>query len=426
MPIYSTNIIYNNSILNSPPATNKYNLNIISCKNIKSPTMPNIPYSIKEANKNQHYLDTKNIENKTEKWLQNNSNNHNIETTNYYDDNFLSWNGHFLSLSKKKQYDRVNLHKQNILTPFEITNGLKKTYENKKIKVKDFTIRNLKIAQQTIDMVKSGLCYGSGNQIIDLFSSAGESDLRTIHARTNTDITHPFSSLISGGSNCGGIAQLTAAILVRNNDLIDHPISIVKGGTYDNGQKYDHDYVIIGDPFDSKYGIENTVVVDPWGVLAIPTTLSESIFPNPNIVATKPQGVVKNFVKKDMENLYRESTEGIQNILKQKFNTDLKPGKELLLSLLREDNISGLWNIFITAKDPSTQYYSDNIEDTYSFDDIPKDLFQYKLHGIKLANSLGYGSSMNLDAWDKIHDIDLSYKKSNLINLSQNFEITIL
>ncbi|STO57193.1 hypothetical protein [Grimontia hollisae] len=342
--------------------------------------------------------------------------------SNYYNNQCLYWNGNGFSIKSDGNSETVSLHKQIDISPISITNGLKKEYEHKKIKVKDFTIKNLEIAKETIDMVKAGLCYGSGNQIVDLFASAGESDLRTIHARTNTAVTHPFSPLISGSSNCGGVAQLTAALLVRNEKLKDHPVSIVKGGVYADGKPYDHDYVIIGDPSDPEYGPENTVVVDPWGVLAIPTTLSESVFPNPNIAVTKPKGVVKAFNKDDMENLFRESTSKIEASVRKEFGVDLKPGKELLQSLISEDDEDRFWNVFITAKDPSTQYYSDNIHLARSFDEVPKNLFEVKLKGFNLLQKLGFGMSTNKQAWSSISNTDFQYQKSERISLFDKME----
>lgn len=147
---------------------------------------------------------------------------------------------------------------------------------NEIAQVKSTTIQALADADKAISIVKNILADGAGNQRQDIESSQGESWARSELATNAYSAGTPSNKLKRAqkfqGGNCSVFAMVAAAALQAKgtNAPLQRVMTPLPGGG-------SHEYILLGDRRDPKWGTRNTVVVDAWPIHPKPTTLARAV-----------------------------------------------------------------------------------------------------------------------------------------------------
>lgn len=146
-------------------------------------------------------------------------------------------------------------------------------YSGRKVRVSRSTMEILTVASEVLRQVKHLFPFGAENQKADLVQSQGESLARALAARDRTSdeatvVEAARAAMEAQGGNCAEHADVTYAALATRT--LDAPVMRVSDSNWDHG------YVVIGDPRDSRWGERHTVVVDPWPRYPTACTLAET------------------------------------------------------------------------------------------------------------------------------------------------------
>lgn len=146
------------------------------------------------------------------------------------------------------------------------------SFSHRAVSVQEQTWEHLDQAQAICRQVKWALPYGSGNQISDVIYTQGESWARVAMLRTASNERHPFRyarlAVAHQAGNCLEMAATAFTLLAGQATVA--PIFVAQDS------QMDHEYVVVGDPRDRRWGEQESVVVDPWVTHPSALTLAQS------------------------------------------------------------------------------------------------------------------------------------------------------
>ncbi|SIT48371.1 putative type III effector [Paraburkholderia ribeironis] len=256
----------------------------------------------------------------------------------------------------------------------------RKDYSAPVRQVRTETLDNLHRAQATVVDVKQRLSYGQGNQLPDIVQTWGESYVRMSYARHRATLRseggtseaelhqHAEAALAFQAGNCGDTAALSYLHLAGGPSL-NAPLLLV------SDQEQDHDYALIGDPRDSRWGTKNTVVVDAWTQFPSAYTLADAdgLMPCPADHERPPGTEPSTDARRLFDSSETVSSKSIAGALEQDKHAEIGP--KLLKEVLEDADPSELWDVRTGALDPSTRY-TDGASAPTSFDHLPQSLIR--------------------------------------------------
>lgn len=233
------------------------------------------------------------------------------------------------------------------------TIGLRE-YEHRTVEVDEATLQNLHIASENLRQIKRMLPYGAGNMKADIFYTQGESWARSEMVFEESDglLSDAVRAASHQSGHCGEMANVSYVLLAQKQ--INAPVFRVKD------RHWDHNYVVIGDPRDPRWGERNTTIVDSWVRYPAATTLAESVDRQPFFPAAyqKPPGAPPAPQAMCLRNITHVSTASVNEYLRGQGFSDV--GTDLLEDIDDEEGLNNQNNERTAVKDPSTIFMARN------------------------------------------------------------------
>jgi hypothetical protein len=255
-------------------------------------------------------------------------------------------------------------------------------YQGKTVTVSSGTLQALADATWANRVAKSVIPSGAGNQRADIRESGGESWAR-LHL---ADAKYPGGGSTGQlkraqkfqGGNCSVHASIAIAAL--QNRGVDYPINRVRLKLPDDNS---HEFVLLGDPRDARYGERNTVVVDPWPTHPSACTLDQAVLHDATHDTHTP---VTHLLDNYRHEIYRSSISAADVKLLRKIEVlgteelEKKIGKlglpglgtPALINQALSDDRFGQFDVRV-ATDPSTRYRDNSSMSGQTFDPVLRD-----------------------------------------------------
>lgn len=144
--------------------------------------------------------------------------------------------------------------------------------------VNERILNNLVLAQNTNNLTKKYLPYGSTNMMIDIWRTEAKNLPLRRAARALPDYSPINTAIKYGVGNCGEHAHISFSLLAWQG--LNDPVHLIED------RRESHSYVLIGDMRETS----NSVVVDSWVTLPTAHLLNES----GSIIKPSPRDIVKS------------------------------------------------------------------------------------------------------------------------------------